>query len=521
MDSKSFFKEFKQDFPASIVVFFVALPLCLGIALASGAPLFSGVIAGIVGGIIVGMASGSQLGVSGPAAGLAVIVLAAISSLGSFEAFLLAVLVAGIIQFLLGYFKAGFIAYFFPSSVIKGMLTGIGLLIILKQIPYALGYQTDYEGSLSFLETGGGNTFSSVIDAWNLLTPAALLITAISLAILILWDVVLTKKHKFFLILQGPIVVVLIGILLNYLFQIGILDFSLSPEQIVDLPVSNNLGEFVGQFTFPDFSQWTNIEIYKIGLVMAIVASLETLLCVEATDKLDPSKRVTPTNLELKAQGIGNMISGLIGGLPITQVIVRSSANITFGGQTKLSAILHGFWLLLSAVTIASLLNMIPLASLATILIIVGYKLAKPSLFKQMYELGWEQFAPFAITVAAIILTDLLTGIGIGLTVAIIYTLHHSFRNSYHIRAAQVTEAGRATHHFTLAEEVSFFNKASIMEALEAIPANTRVIIDCTNCKSMAYDVQEFIHDYQIHAKLKNIVVETINFKPPKHLLAH
>jgi MFS superfamily sulfate permease-like transporter len=521
MDSKSFFKEFKRDFPASIVVFFVALPLCLGIALASGAPLFSGVIAGIVGGIIVGMASGSQLGVSGPAAGLAVIVLAAISSLGSFEAFLLAVLVAGIIQFLLGYFKAGFIAYFFPSSVIKGMLTGIGLLIILKQIPYALGYQTDYEGSLSFLETGGGNTFSSVIDAWNLLTPAALLITAISLAILILWDVVLTKKHKFFLILQGPIVVVLIGILLNYLFQIGILDFSLSPEQIVDLPVSNNLGEFVGQFTFPDFSQWTNIEIYKIGLVMAIVASLETLLCVEATDKLDPSKRVTPTNLELKAQGIGNMISGLIGGLPITQVIVRSSANITFGGQTKLSAILHGFWLLLSAVTIASLLNMIPLASLATILIIVGYKLAKPSLFKQMYELGWEQFAPFAITVAAIILTDLLTGIGIGLTVAIIYTLHHSFRNSYHIRAAQVTEAGRATHHFTLAEEVSFFNKASIMEALEAIPANTRVIIDCTNCKSMAYDVQEFIHDYQIHAKLKNIVVETINFKPPKHLLAH
>jgi MFS superfamily sulfate permease-like transporter len=521
MDSKGFLKEFKNDFPASIVVFFVALPLCLGIALASGAPLFSGVIAGIIGGIIVGMASGSQLGVSGPAAGLAVIVLAAISSLGSFEAFLLAVLVAGIIQFLLGYFKAGFIAYFFPSSVIKGMLTGIGLLIILKQIPYALGYQTDYEGSQSFLETGGGNTFSSLIDAWNLLTPGALVISAISLAILILWDVVLTKKHKFFLILQGPIAVVLIGILLNYLFQIGMLDFSLSPEQIVDLPVSNNLGEFVGQFTFPDFSQWSNIEIYKIGLVMAIVASLETLLCVEATDKLDPSKRVTPTNLELKAQGIGNMISGLVGGLPITQVIVRSSANITFGAQTKLSAILHGFWLLLSAITIASLLNMIPLASLATILIIVGYKLAKPSLFKQMYALGWEQFAPFAITVVAIILTDLLTGIGIGLTVAIIYTLHHSFRNSYHIRAEQITKAGRATHHFTLAEEVSFFNKASIMEALEAIPANTHVIIDCTNCKSIAYDVQEFIHDYQIHAKLKNIAVETINFNPPKHLIAH
>jgi SulP family sulfate permease len=309
--------------------------------------------------------------------------------------------------------------------------------------------------------------------------------------------------------------------LLNFLFQAGLLNFTLSPEQIVDLPVSNNLQELLGQFTFPDFSQWTNIEIYKIGFVMAIVASLETLLCVEATDKLDPNKRVTPTNLELKAQGIGNMISGLIGGLPVTQVIVRSSANITFGAQSKLSAILHGFWLLLSAVTIASLLNMIPLASLATILIIVGYKLAKPSLFKQMYELGWEQFAPFAITVVAIILTDLLTGIGIGLAAAIIFTLHHSFRNSYHIKAEQITQAGQAVHHFTLAEEVSFFNKASIMEALTAIPANSNVIIDCTNCKSMAYDVQEFIHDYQIQAKLRNIEVETINFKPPKHLIAH
>ncbi len=521
MDFKSFFKEFKSDFPASIVVFFVALPLCLGIALASGAPLFSGIIAGIVGGIIVGMGSRSQLGVSGPAAGLAVIVLAAIAALGSFEAFLLAVVIAGIIQFLLGYFKAGFIAYFVPTSVIKGMLTGIGLLIILKQIPHALGYDATFEGSESFIEADGRNTFSTLMDAWNLLTPGALLIAAISLAILILWDTVLTKKHKLFQILQGPIVVVLVGILLNYLFQTGVLNFSLSPDQIVVLPVSDGLGEFVSQFTFPDFSQLTNIEVYKIGLVMAIVASLETLLCVEATDKLDPLKRVTPTNQELKAQGLGNMLSGLVGGLPVTQVIVRSSANITFGAKTKLSAILHGFWLLISAVTIASLLNMIPLASLATILIIVGYKLAKPSLFKQMYGLGWEQFAPFVITVVAIILTDLLTGIGIGLAVAIVYTLHHSYRNSFHMKGEQITQAGQAVHHFTLAEEVSFFNKASIIQALEAIPANSKVVIDCTNCKSIAYDIQEFIHDYQIHAKLKGIVVETINFNPPKHLLAH
>jgi SulP family sulfate permease len=511
------FKEFKNDFPASIVVFFVALPLCLGIALASGAPLFSGVIAGIVGGIVVGMFSGSQLGVSGPAAGLAVIVLTAIGTLGSFEAFLLSVMVAGVIQFLLGYFKAGFIAYFVPSSVIKGMLTGIGLLIVLKQIPHALGYDFDYEGSESFEQAGGGNTFTALADAWNLLTPGALLIAAVSMVILILWDTTLTKKHRLFEILQGPIVVVLVGILFNYLFQTDVLNFSLAENQIVQLPVANNLGEFVGQFTSPDFSQITNIEIYKVGLVMAIVASLETLLCVEATDKLDPVKRITPTNKELKAQGIGNVLSGLVGGLPITQVIVRSSANITFGAKTKLSAILHGIWLLLSAVTIAGLLNMIPLASLAAILIMVGYKLAKPSLFSHMYKLGWEQFAPFIATVAAILLTDLLTGIAIGLVVGIFYTLHHSYRNSHYMKETKTTEDGREVHHIVLAEEVSFFNKASILQVLEAIPKNAKVIIDCSNCKSIAYDVVEFIRDYPLHAKLKNIEVETINFIQPKY----
>lgn len=512
----SFFKDFNSDFPASIVVFFVALPLCLGIALASGAPLFSGVIAGIVGGIVVGMASGSQLGVSGPAAGLAVIVLTAIGTLGSFDAFLLAVVVAGIIQFLLGFFKAGFIAYFVPSSVIKGMLTGIGLLIILKQIPHALGYDFDYEGSESFFQAEGGNTFSSIMQAWNLLTPGALFIAVISIAILIVWDVVLSKKSKVFQILQGPIVVVLLGILFNYLFQIGALNFSLSPEQIVSLPVANNLTEFVGQFTFPDFSQISNLDVYKVGFVMAIVASLETLLCVEATDKLDPIKRVTPTNTELKAQGLGNIVSGMIGGLPITQVIVRSSANITFGAKSKLSAILHGFWLLLSAITIASYLNMIPLASLATILIMVGYKLAKPSLFASMYKLGWEQFAPFIATIVAILLTDLLTGIGLGMVVGIFFTLHHSYRNSHYMKDSKSTQDGRDVHHLVLAEEVSFFNKASIIAALEAIPKNSKVVIDCSNSKSISYDVVEFIRDYPLHAKLKNIDVETIAFIPPK-----
>lgn len=515
------FREVKSDLPASIVVFFVALPLCLGIALASGAPLFSGVIAGVVGGIVVGMMSGSQLGVSGPAAGLAVIVLTSIAALGSFESFLLAVVLAGVMQYLLGFFKAGFIAYFVPSSVIKGMLTGIGLLIILKQIPYALGYISDYEGSESFLQADGENTFSSIMTAWNLLTPGAVLIAAISLAILVLWDVYLTKKHRIFQVLQGPIVVVFLGVIINYLFINNILNFSLAKEQLVQLPVAEGFDGFIGLFTHPDFSQWTNIEVYKVAIVMAIVASLETLLCVEATDKIDPLRRITPTNQELKAQGVGNMISGLIGGLPITQVIVRSSANISFGAKTKLSAILHGVFLLVCALTIANQLNMIPLASLATILIVVGYKLAKPALFKQMYALGWEQFAPFITTVIAILLTDLLTGIAIGLVAALFFTLHHSYRNSYHMKDSTSAEDGVNVHHIMLAEEVSFFNKASIIAALEAIPANSKVIIDCTKCKSVSYDVQEYIHDYPLHAKLKNIAVETINFIPPKSILAH
>eukprot|EP01137_Pigoraptor_chileana_P009226 Opistho-2@57160 len=514
------FKHLNRDLPASIVVFFVALPLCLGIALASGAPLFSGVIAGIVGGIVVGLASGSQQGVSGPAAGLAVIVMAAISNLGSYEVFLAAVVLAGIFQFLLGQFKAGFIAYFVPSSVITGMLTGIGLLIILKQIPHAFGYDADFEGDESF-GFDGHNTFSDILQAWDLLTPGAVLIAAVSFAILLLWDTVLTKKHRVFQLLQGPIVVVLVGILFNIAFMRGWLNFSLAEDQIVRLPVAGSLGEFTSFFTHPDFSQVAQPAVIKTALVMAIVASLETLLCVEATDKLDTLKRVTPTNRELKAQGLGNIVSGLIGGLPVTQVIVRSSANITFGAQTKISAILHGFWLLLSAITIASFLNLIPLASLATILIMVGYKLAKPSLFKQQFALGWEQFIPFIVTIIAIVFTDLLTGIGLGLVVAIFFTLHHSYRNSHYIKQTRSTKDGQEVFELVLAEEVSFFNKASILEVLESIPRNSKVVIDCTHSKAIAYDVVEFIHGYQQHAKLKNITVETIAFNPPKHLLGH
>lgn len=516
MKDLNLFKTIKQDLPASIVVFFVAVPLCLGIALASGAPLFSGIIAGIIGGIVVGAASGSSLGVSGPAAGLAIIVLTSIASLGgSYEAFLTAVVLAGIFQIILGYAKAGFIAYFFPTSVIKGMLTGIGLLIILKQIPHALGWDKDAVGDDAFFQADGKNTFTEILEAVNYFTPGAVLISLISLAILILWDAVLLKKHKFFQLLQGPIVVVILGIVMNYLFQSGVLNFSLAQDQLVSLPVPENLAGFFGQFTFPDFSVISNFEIWKIAIVMAVVASLETLLSVEATDKMDPDKRVTPTNRELKAQGLGNVISGLIGGLPITQVIVRSSANIAFGAKSKMSAIMHGFFLLISAVTIAGLLNMVPLASLAAILLMVGYKLAKPALFVKMYKLGWEQFIPFTATVIAILASDLLKGITIGLLFGLFYTLRHSYRNSYHMKDVVTSEDGKRVHQLVLAEEVSFFNKASILNALNSIPKNSKVVIDCTHSKSISYDVVELIKDFEINAKTKNIELQKINFIEP------
>ncbi|MGH1467720.1 MAG: SulP family inorganic anion transporter [Bdellovibrionales bacterium] len=509
------FKEIKSDLPASIVVFFVAVPLCLGIALASGAPLFAGIIAGIVGGIVVGLASGSPLGVSGPAAGLAVIVLTALDSLGSWPVFLMAVVLAGAMQLIMGFARAGFIAFFFPSSVIKGMLTGIGLLIILKQIPHALGYDKDAEGDFSFLQIDGETTLSSLGKAFEFFTPGAILISVISILVLILWDTVLTKKYKIFQLLQGPIVVVLLGIVMNVLYQNGFLNLSLAEDSLVRLPVSDSFTGFLGQFTLPDFGALTDIKVWKVAIVIAIVASLETLLCVEAADKIDPRKRITPTNRELKAQGLGNMVSGLIGGLPVTQVIVRSSANIAFGGKTKLSAVLHGFWLLLSALTIVNVLNMIPLASLAAILIIVGYKLAKPSLFKQMYQQGWEQFVPFAMTVIGILATDLLMGITIGMIFGIYFTLHHSYRNSYYMKDIVTSENGAETHHLVLAEEVSFFNKASIIKALGGIPENSKVVVDCSKSKSIAYDVVELIQDYKETAGLKNITVETVNFIEP------
>jgi MFS superfamily sulfate permease-like transporter len=508
MNFKGVTANFKQDFSASIVVFFVAVPLCLGIALASGAPLFAGIIAGIVGGIVVGMASGSQLGVSGPAAGLAVIVLNAIATLGSWEAFLLSVVIAGGIQLLMGYLRLGSIAYYFPTSVIKGMLTGIGLIIILKQIPHSLGYDKDYAGDLAFVSPEGVNTFNQLETTFKFVSPAAVILSVLSLLILVLWENVLQKKHRLFRVLQGPLVVVALGILLNLFFMSGAVNLSFQPDQLVRLPVASSITDFFGQFTLPDFSQLVNPDVYLVAAVLAIIASLETLLCVEATDKLDPQKRVTPTNRELKAQGLGNMLSGFIGGLPVTQVIVRSSANITFGGRTKLSAILHGVLLLLCVIAIPNVLNLIPLATLACILLVVGYKLAKPSLFKAMYHLGWQQFVPFMATVFGILLTDLLKGIGIGMVVAIIYILRSHFKNAYEIY--QEGNNGEEKMRMVLAEEVSFLNKGSIMGALQQIKTGGMIIIDASKTKTMDHDVIEVIRDFTINSQNRNIKVEVI-----------
>lgn len=487
----------KHDFPASIVVFFVALPLCLGIALASGAPQFSGIIAGIIGGIVVGLFSGSQLGVSGPAAGLAVLVLGYIAALGgSWESFLTAVVLMGVIQLISGFLRLGVIAYYFPSSVIKGMLSGIGLIIILKQIPHAVGYNENLIKDWDFSHSHSADAFFNISHLLNYVTPNAIVITLISILVLILWEQPTFKNNKFLKVLPGPFIAVAFGIILSNVLP-------LRPHQVVNLPVSEGLGEFLSHFRMPNFEQLKNPQVYGIALVMAVVASLETLLCVEATDKLDPEKRVAPANRELKAQGIGNIISGLIGGLPITQVIVRSSANINFGAKSKVSTILHGFFLLISAISIANILNMIPLATLACILLVVGYKLAKPEIFKEMYKLGYEQFVPFILTIIGMLVFDLLKGVGIGMVAAIFFILYNNFKNSYH---QIIDKEGKdSSHTIILSQEVTFLNKGSILQMLRDIPKHSEVTIDATKCTSIHQDIIEIIHDFKTNAKTKKI----------------
>lgn len=505
------FANLKSDFPAGLVVFLVALPLCLGIALASTGRsdlLFSGIIAGFVGGIVVGTFSNSSLGVSGPAAGLVVIVLSAIETLGTFEAFLLAVVLAGVLQLVAGFLKAGIIGYFFPSSVIKGMLTAIGIILILKEIPHALGYDEDFMGDMDFAQKDGHNTFTEMYYAFKYSSMGAIIISVISLGLLILFEANFMKKIGLFKFLPGALFVVLLGILMNALFLNMAPEYVLSGKHLVELPVASTPKEFLSFFKFPDFSAFTNPQVYVVAITLAIVASLETLLCVEATDKLDPHKRRTSNNKELRAQGIGNMVSGLIGGLPITQVIVRSTANISSGGKTKMAAIIHGFILLISAIVIPTFLNLIPLASLAAILLLVGYKLAKPSIFKAMFKLGHEQYVPFLVTVIAIVTTDLLKGIGIGMVVAVFYILRKNFKNSLNCKKEVVD--GKTKYTLTLSEEVTFLNKASVAKELSKIPEDSILVIDATKSYTVAYDVLENIQEFVNHtSKLKNIEVQT------------
>jgi MFS superfamily sulfate permease-like transporter len=482
------FKYLKEDLPAGLVVFLVALPLCLGIALASGAPLFSGIIAGVVGGIVVGFASGSNVSVSGPAAGLTVIVLNGINDLGNYNTFLLAVVIAGILQIILGYLKAGVIGYYFPSSVIKGMLAAIGIILIIKQAPVAIGY------------------VKNMPQPYHIMS---IIIASISIGIILLWELPFIKKFAISKWVPGALIAVLVGTALNELVVFFDPALKLIDTQLVKLPVANSIQEFGQQFSFPDLSSLTNPKVYILAVTIAIIASLESLLCTEAGDKLDPQKRITPTNRELKAQGIGNVISGLIGGLPLTAVIVRTSANVNAGSKTKLSAIIHGILLLFSVILLASILNKIPLACLAAVLLVVGYKLAKVSLFKQMYKLGWEQFIPFIITVVAIQFSDLLKGITLGMIVAIFYILRANYRRDYIIHHDKINNGGLVK--IDLTEHVTFLNKGSLAKKLSQIDNGGKVVIDGTNAHYIDLDVLEIIYNFKETAVNKNIEVELLN----------
>lgn len=494
----------KKDLPASIVVFLVALPLCLGIALASGAPLFAGILTGVIGGIVVASISGSQLSVSGPAAGLTVIVFGAIASLGSYETFLLAVVLAGIIQIFLGILKAGIIANYFPSSVIEGMLAAIGVILILKQIPHAVGFDSDFEGDESFMQLNHENTFSALISSLDMISYGAVIISVLSLLIMIYWPGI--KKLS---AIPAAILVVILGIVMSMVFQNT--GLALSPEQLVTIPVVNSYDEFVALFVFPDFAQIGNKEVWTVAVTIAIVASIETLLSIEAVDKMDPYKRVSPTNRELVAQGVGNMASGMLGGLPMTSVIVRSSVNVNSGGKTKMGAIYHGFWLLLSLLFIPFLLNKIPLASLAAILLITGYKLAKLSLFKKMWKNGKDQFIPFVVTVLAVVFTDLLKGVAIGMMIGIFYILRTNLRNSYFYKIEKNGE--KNVIRIKLAQEVSFLNKAAIQQTLLKLPKESHVIIDGTDSLFIDKDVLEIIHNFKHNAFSKGTIVEILNIR--------
>lgn len=503
--SKRIFTHFKSDISAGLVVFLIALPLCLGIALASGAPLFSGLISGIIGGIVIGFASKSNLSVSGPAAGLVAIVLSAITKLGAFELFLCAVIIAGALQIILGIIKAGSISYYFPSNVIEGMLAAIGIIIIINQLEHAIGIGGIAKEEEEFKIITFLKAFFNGMHHLG-----ALFITITSVGILLLWQRPFMKKLQF---IPGALIAVIVSILLNEYFIQSSSSFAITDKKmLVNIPIISSFTDFTNSFTLPDFKGFINPDVWIIAVTIAIVASIETLLCIEATDKLDPLKRNTPANRELLAQGAGNMISGLIGGLPITSVIVRSSANVNAGGKTKIAAIVHGIFLLLSAVTIPFLLNKIPLATLAAVLILTGYKLCNPAVFKRMWKEGKWQFIPFVVTVAAVVATDLLKGVALGMVVSIAYLLRQNIKNAYYFHRSSYQNGD--VIKIELSEEVSFLNKASILLTLDHLPENSIVIIDAYKSKFIDHDVLQVIKEFKNYkAPEKNIQLSLSGFK--------
>jgi MFS superfamily sulfate permease-like transporter len=512
----SLFTNLKSDFASGLVVFLVALPLCLGIALASGAPLFSGIISGVVGGIVVGYLSNSHLSVSGPAAGLTAIVLTAITDLGSFNSFLLAVLIAGVIQLVLGLIKAGSISNYFPTNVIEGMLAGIGVIIFLKQIPHAIGYDNDYEGDEAFLQFDGQNTFSELFSIFDYIQLGSILITIVSLAILIVWTKVdFLKKLK---LVPAALIAVIVGIFLNEFFIQSGSSLAIGSEHLVNLPVPQSFNEFKNIFVFPNFLAFSNSKVWIVAVTIAVVASIETLLCIEAADRMDVQKRYTDTNIELKAQGIGNILSALLGGLPMTSVVVRTSANNNAGAKSKMSAIIHGVLLLISILAIPTLLNKIPLATLASILLLVGYKLANPKIIKHFWEKGKYQFIPFIATFIGVVFTDLLKGVALGIIISVIFVLKGNMQRAYNFRKEEYSEGDII--HIDLAQEVSFLNKAAIKATLNCIPSNSKVVINATDTVYIAHDVLDLINEFKnIKSKELNISTKLIGFKDAYDLI--
>ena len=504
------FANIKSDFASGLVVFLVALPLCLGIAMASGAPLFSGIISGIIGGIVVGYLSQSHLSVSGPAAGLTAIVLTAISDLGAFNIFLTAVIIGGVIQLILGFVRAGSISNYFPTNVIEGMLAGIGIIIILKQIPHAVGFDADFEGDESFSQVDGSNTFSALTEAFQAIGIGSVVITVISLTILIAWDKVdFFKKIK---LVPGALIAVIVGIIINEIFiRVGS-PLAIAPSHLVALPVPESFDELTAVLITPDFTALTDSRVWVIGVTIAIVASIETLLCIEASDRMDAQKRYTNTNTELKAQGVGNILSGFLGGLPMTSVVVRTSANNNAGAKSKMSTIIHGILLLISVLSIPFLLNKIPLATLASILLLVGYKLAKPSIFVHFWHKGKYQFVPFIATLLAVVFTDLLKGVALGIIISIMFVLRGNLKRAYIFRKEQYADGDII--HIDLAQEVSFLNKASIKQTLAEIPENSKVVIDASDTVYIAHDVLDLIKEFKAtRGESENIKVKLKGFK--------